>query len=105
MFYISIMEYILRYDRFESAFLHFLSDLDWQAIAGESESEEEKAARADKHLLGAQRGSVNTFHVQMRANGKRMYLGTFKSEEEAHEAYKAASLKYHGEFSVFANAA
>jgi|SRR5271166_2555913 len=58
-----------------------------------------------KHLLGAQRGSTNTFQVQMRANGKRYYLGSFKSEEEAHEAYKAASLRLHGEFSVFANAA
>ena len=37
----------LRYDRFESAFLNFLSDLDWQSIAGESESEEEKAAKAE----------------------------------------------------------
>jgi hypothetical protein len=37
----------IRYDTFESAFLHFLSDLDWQAIAGESESEEEKTARAE----------------------------------------------------------
>jgi hypothetical protein len=27
--------------------LHFLADLDWQSIAGESESEEEKAARAE----------------------------------------------------------
>jgi hypothetical protein len=37
----------IRYDKFEAAFLHFLADLDWQAIAGESESEEEKAARAE----------------------------------------------------------
>jgi hypothetical protein len=37
----------LRYDKFESTFLHFLSDLDWQSFAGESESEEEKAARAE----------------------------------------------------------
>jgi len=37
----------IRYDRFESAFLNFLADLDWQSLAGEAESEEEKAARAE----------------------------------------------------------
>jgi hypothetical protein len=62
-----------------------------------------KEHKRGKHLLGAQRGSTNTFQVQMRANGKRIYLGSFPTEEAAHEAYKEASLKYHGEFSLFAN--
>jgi hypothetical protein len=36
----------LRYDRFEEAFLGFFEDLDWQAIAGEGESEEVKKAQS-----------------------------------------------------------
>jgi hypothetical protein len=37
----------LRYDRFESAFLNFLSDLDWKAVSGEGEPEELKAKVAN----------------------------------------------------------
>jgi DNA invertase Pin-like site-specific DNA recombinase len=37
----------LHYKKFETAFLGFLHDLDWQSVAGQSESDEEKAARAE----------------------------------------------------------
>jgi DNA invertase Pin-like site-specific DNA recombinase len=37
----------LRYDKFEAAFLGFLSDLDWRSLATEAESPEVKATRAE----------------------------------------------------------
>ncbi len=37
----------------------------------------------------------------IRANGRQIHLGTFTSPESAHEAYKAAAIKYRGEFARF----
>jgi len=34
----------------------------------------------------------------IRVNRKRLYLGSFRAPELAHEAYKSAAEKYHGEF-------
>jgi DNA invertase Pin-like site-specific DNA recombinase len=39
--------HFLRLDKFESAFLGFLEDLDWKSVAGEGESEEVKKAVAE----------------------------------------------------------
>ncbi|HEY6861677.1 MAG TPA: HNH endonuclease [Pseudolabrys sp.] len=36
--------------------------------------------------------------AQMRQDGKRGYIGSFDTAEEAFEAYKQAALKQHGEF-------
>jgi len=36
--------------------------------------------------------------VKIRTNGKRYWIGTFKSEIEAAKAYDRAARKYHGEF-------
>lgn len=41
----------------------------------------------------------NRWHAQIVVDRKQIYLGSFKSEQEAHDAYCRASQKYHGEFS------
>jgi hypothetical protein len=35
----------MRYDKFETAFLVFLTELDWKSVAGSTESDESKAAQ------------------------------------------------------------
>ena len=36
--------------------------------------------------------------AQITVDNKHLYLGSFDNPEKAHEAYVAASKKYHGEF-------
>lgn len=38
------------------------------------------------------------WQAKIRVNGERLHLGSFATEAEAADAYKAAALKYHGEF-------
>ena len=41
------------------------------------------------------------FVAQIRINGKKKHLGYFATAEGAHEEYKRAAVKYHGEFARF----
>lgn len=41
------------------------------------------------------------WRASIRLHGKQIHLGGFDTPEEAYEAYKAAAVKYHGEFANF----
>jgi len=43
------------------------------------------------------------FRTRIDYNGKKKHIGYYKTVEEAHTAYKEASLKYHGSFSIYNN--
>ncbi len=41
------------------------------------------------------------YRSRIMVNFKQIHLGYFETAEEAHEEYKKAALKYHGEFACF----
>jgi hypothetical protein len=51
-----------------------------------------------KGLKGAYRSGNTWFSVIRTGDNSKVYLGSFSSEKEAHEAYVTASQKFHGSF-------
>lgn len=41
------------------------------------------------------------WQAQIKINGRKIYLGTYKSREEAAEAYRKAADEHHGEFACY----
>ena len=44
---------------------------------------------------------LKKYRAKIRVDGKQIHLGCYETPEEAHDAYKKASVKYHGIFGVF----
>lgn len=47
---------------------------------------------------GVRRTRAGTWQARIRIDNKEVYLGTFGTPEQAHEAYAKGAQRYHGEF-------
>lgn len=74
----------------------------WENLrsADHSQNARNKSVRSDSAtgLKGAYKRDYGSFASKIKAEGKVICLGTFRTAEEAHAAYCAAAEKYHGEF-------
>ena len=50
---------------------------------------------------GVKRNGSGRWHAVINCDRKRIYLGTFETEEQAAKAYDLGAKKYHGEFANF----
>lgn len=55
----------------------------------------DRTSQSSKYL-GVMKTRNNSWRVSIRANGKRLHLGTFHDEKEVAKAYNKAALKYYG---------
>jgi hypothetical protein len=54
--------------------------------------------RPRERLYGTFEPRTGRYVARIRHNGKLLFLGRYRTHEEAHQAYLEGSLKYHGEF-------
>ena len=74
--------------------------------ATRTENQRNRAARKDsttgfkgvRFQRSAHGNRCGYYVAQIRAGGKRVYLGSFKTAEEAHQAYVVAAKAHHGQF-------
>lgn len=59
--------------------------------------------RGVSSLKGVMKEPTGKYSSRICVKGKRIFLGTFLNEIDAHNAYKKASIEYFGEFSPYQN--
>jgi hypothetical protein len=74
-------------------------------LATKIQNMQNKKNKNSQRLLprGVNKAYKNNYFASIVAANRRIYLGYFKTAEEAGKAYKDASLKFHKEFSCFAH--
>jgi hypothetical protein len=71
------------------------------ATSSQNNCNTRKRAQATSRYRGvSQDARSNKWMARIKANGRRIYLGTFDDEVDAAKAYDAAAKKHHGEFAV-----
>lgn len=78
------------------------SDNRWDNLRPATRSQQgANCPRAGKYKKGvAKNAKCSTFQANIKVQGKRIYLGCFKTEDEAHAAWLAAAIKHFGEFAT-----
>lgn len=83
-------------------------------VRGDDRLENLRLATPSENITNAKRRRDNTsgfkgvsklrhgWEARIMKNGKQTWLGFYETPEAAHEAYKQAALKFHGEFARFA---
>ena len=69
-------------------------------LATPLENQMNKRKMKGKYLKGVMKVR-NSFQAAIRHNKKKLYLGCFNTEQEAHQAYCLAAQKHFGEFANF----
>jgi hypothetical protein len=61
--------------------------------------------RSSTGFRGVRPTESGTFEAQIKLGGRNVHLGTFKTPQEAAEAFRQAAVRAHGEFSFFSRPA
>jgi hypothetical protein len=69
-----------------------------EATGVQNRANSKKRAKSGFKGVITPKHAPNCFVAQISVEGKPVYLGTFRSPEEAHAAYLEAAIRHHGEF-------
>ena len=71
------------------------------ATHGQNNANSQTRVTSKSEIKGVVHMNNNRWRAQIGVSGKTIYLGTFDTSGEAHQAYCEAAAKYYGEFACF----